>query len=250
MRVGIGIEMLNLSLKAFGHDGVFNPTLIWDENSAILVDTGLPGQIDVIKAEMARAGVPLKHLKAVILTHQDIDHIGNIEALVNELEVEVYAHALDQPFIEGTRPLMKTDPSQMPAEEWEALPEPMKQIYANPPKVSVTKVLKDGEELPVFGGLQVIHTPGHTPGHISLYHKNSKTLIAADSMFCMNGQLKGPIAHVTPDIELAVKSLRKYLDYEVENVICYHGGLATEKTNEQLTKLVNAGMEAVISMAN
>lgn len=248
MRIGTGIEMLNLSLKDFGHDGVFNPTLIWDENSAILVDTGLPGQIDVIKTEMARAGVPLKHLKAVVLTHQDIDHIGNIEALVNELEIEVFAHELDQPFIEGIKPLMKTDPSKMPEEEWEALPEPMKEIYSNPPKAIITRALTDGEELPVCGGIQVIHTPGHTPGHISLYHKNSKTLIAGDSMFCMEGSLKGPIAHVTPNNELAVKSLRKYLDYDIENVICYHGGLATEKTNEQLTKLVNSGMEAVISM--
>lgn len=92
----------------------------------------------------------------------------------------------------------------------------------------------------------VIHTPGHTPGHISLYHKLSKTLIAADSLFCLNGKLRGPIAHVTPEIEQAVRSLEKYLDYDVENAVCCHVGLASDDVNQQLKQLVEEGMQTVV----
>ncbi|MEH7443813.1 MBL fold metallo-hydrolase [Bacillus sp. JJ1122] len=246
MRIAEGVEMLNLSLKAFGDDGVFNPTLLWDGQSAILIDTGLPGQIGEIKKELARVGVPFERLTAIILTHQDIDHIGNIDLILNELKIDVYAHQLDIHYIEGEKPLLKTDPSKMSVEEWEALSYPMKQISLNPPKAMITKALKDGDELPFCGGIQVIHTPGHTPGHISLYHKVSKTLIAADSMFCFNGKLRGPIAHVTPEIEQAVHSLEKYLAYDVENAVCYHGGLASIDVNDQLKQLIEEGMQAVV----
>ena len=148
--------------------------------------------------------------------------------------------------IEGEKPLLKTDPSKISAQEWESLPEPMKHLYLNPPKATITKALRDGDELPFCGGIQVIHTPGHTPGHISLYHKGSKTLIAADSMFCFNGKLRGPIAHVTPDLEQAVRSLEKYLAYDVENAVCYHGGLASNDVNNQLKQLIDEGMQAVV----
>ncbi|WP_423406819.1 MBL fold metallo-hydrolase [Heyndrickxia sp. MSNUG] len=248
MRIAEGVEMLNLSLKAFGDDGVFNPTLLRDGQSAILIDTGLPGQIGEIKKELDRVGMPFESLTAIILTHQDIDHIGNIDLILNELKIDVYAHQLDIPYIEGEKPLLKTDPSKISAEEWEALPDPMKQIYLNPPKATITKALNDGDELPFCGGIQVIHTPGHTPGHISLYHKVSKTMIAADSMFCFNGKLRGPIAHVTPDIEQAVHSLEKYLAYDVENAVSYHGGLASIDVNDQLKHLIDEGMQAVVMM--
>jgi len=48
--------------------------------------------------------------------------------------------------------------------------------------VEVDMVLTDGEELAYCGGIIVIHTPGHTPGHICLYHKESKTLIVGDGL--------------------------------------------------------------------
>lgn len=243
-----GIEMLSLSLKAFGDDSVFNPTIIWDEVSAVLIDTGLPGQIDEIKKEMDRIGVPFDKLSAIIMTHQDIDHIGNIDKIQSELNIDVYSHEFDKPYIDGSLPLMKTDPSNMPEEEWEALPAPVKHLYATPPNAAEVIALKDRDILPFCGGIEVIHTPGHTPGHISLFHKKSGTLIAGDAMISINGMLRRPIAHVTPDIKEAVKSLARFLEYDVKQVICFHGGLASAEVNKQLNNLVDEGMEAVFKM--
>ncbi len=114
-------------------------------------------------------------LKAVILTHQDVDHIGCLPEILQECgnHIKVYAHELDKPYIQGEIPLLKDS------------------HLGIPPKGKVDDTLIDGQELPFCGRIPVIHTPGHTPGHNSLYLRQSKTLIAGDSMYSVNGILVG-----------------------------------------------------------
>ena len=90
--------------------------------------------------------------------------------------IEVCPHDIDRPYIEGKLPLSKANINSM---YWqlEGLSEDKRQeIVAqvnSSPRAKVDKILFDGEELPFCGGIQVIFTPGHTQGHISLYLKNS-----------------------------------------------------------------------------
>lgn len=95
----------------------------------------------------------------------------------------------------------------------------------------------DGQELPCCGGILIIHTPGHAPGHISLYLKKSKTLVAGNSMYSVNGTLEGIHVPTTLDIKAARQSLKKYLDLDIESVVCYYGGLSKVNINEQIQKL-------------
>lgn len=236
MKISEGAAMLELNVQSFG----LNPTLIWDDETALLVDTCMPGQLEQIREAMLKAGVPFDRLKAVILTHQDIDHIGSLPEIVQESghRIEVYAHELDKPYIEGTLPLIKADRTRMSSEAWELLPETVKFLYSNPPKAKVDKTLADGQELPYCGGIRVIFTPGHTPGHISLYLKQSKTLVAGDAMICVNGNLSGPVQRNTLDMDVAHHSLEKFLDLDIEKAICYHGGLSHVDVNDQLKNLV------------
>ena len=70
---------------------------------AVLIDTGFPGQFEDIQVEMERVGVSFDKLKVVILTHQDIDHIGSLPELLEGVsDIKVYAHELDKPYIEGS----------------------------------------------------------------------------------------------------------------------------------------------------
>ncbi|UUZ89966.1 MBL fold metallo-hydrolase [Paenibacillus sp. P25] len=205
--------------------------MIWDEETAVLIDAGMPGMAGQIREAMSRAGVPFDRLKAVILTHQDIDHIGSLPEILEEAgeRIEVYAHELDQPYIEGDLPLIKTDLSRI-GKGLEALPEKVKNsiiaLCENPPKAKVNHVLEHGQVLPFCGGVQVLFTPGHTPGHISLYLQRSKTLIAGDAIEAVNGSLKAPHPHNTPDMETALRSLEQLRELEVDLVICYHGECA------------------------
>jgi glyoxylase-like metal-dependent hydrolase (beta-lactamase superfamily II) len=107
----------------------------------------------------------------------------------------------------------------------------------NPPKGPVNGILEDGLELANCGGVIVIHTPGHTPGHVSLYHKQSKTLIAADALVVSDGQLLGSIPEYSVNYELAMQSLKKFSEYDIEAVICYHGGLYTDNVNQRIAEL-------------
>ncbi|USG65615.1 MBL fold metallo-hydrolase [Brevibacillus ruminantium] len=243
MKGSTGVKMLELQEEGLGGRTFLHPALIWDAEGAVLVDTGMPGSWERIRAEILAAGVSLDQLKAVILTHQDFDHIGSLPDILQELggRIQVYAHALDQPYIEGELPLIKTTPSKM-APMLAALPEAERQkvldLFGNPPKAKVDQTLADGDVFPCFGGIQVIHTPGHTPGHISLYVKGNKTLIAGDAMVCAEGILHGPVARATLDMDEALCSVKKFLDFEIESAICYHGGRCDQNVREQIEQLV------------
>lgn len=98
-------------------------------------------------------------------------------------------------------------------------------VFNNPPISKVDVTFEDEETLPFCGGITVIHTPGHTPGHICLYLKANKLLIAGDALTVKDGVLSGPVPEFAQDIEMAYMSLKKLLKYDIEGIICYHGGL-------------------------
>ena len=99
MEIAKGVEMLQLEFQEF----VIHPILLWDDEMAVLIDTGFPGQIEDIQVEMEKVGVSFDKLKVVILTHQDIDRIGSLPELLRRCRsnIKVYAHELDKPYIEG-----------------------------------------------------------------------------------------------------------------------------------------------------
>ncbi|MCU5299173.1 MBL fold metallo-hydrolase [Bacillus paranthracis] len=217
MEIAKGVEMLQLKFQEF----IIHPILLWNDEMAVLIDTGFPGQFEDIQVEMERVGVSVDKLKVVILTHQDIDHIGSLpDVLENGVsDIKVYAHELDKPYIEGDLPLLKDVHVE------------------NPPKGKVSDTVIDGQELPYCGGIRILHTPGHTPGHISLYLKRSKILVAGDSMYSVNGKLGGVHAPTTLNIMEARQSLKKYLNLDIESVVCYHGGLSKGNIKIQLQNL-------------
>ncbi len=202
---------------------MIHPTLLWDQDMAVLIDAGFPGQMEELQEAMAQVGVSLDQLRAVILTHQDVDHIGCLPDLIDTCaqEIRIYAHALEQPYIQGELPLLKDAHLE------------------NPPKGRVDKTLSDGEELPFCGGIQIIHTPGHTPGHISLYLTQSKTLIAGDSLYSVEGNIVGIHEPSVLDLAKAQESLKKYLDLEIETVVCYHGGISRGAVLDQLHQVLS-----------
>ncbi|MOA30909.1 putative metallo-hydrolase YflN [compost metagenome] len=128
---------------------------------------------------------------------------------------------------------MSTLPSEVPS-EWRTA---FRRTLEHPPSAAVDTIIEDGMELPFCGGIIVIGTPGHTPGHISLYHKASKTLIAADALIVEAGRLLGPTPHFCVDPQLALQSLQTFTEYDIDHVICYHGGLYTGNVNARISDL-------------
>ena len=242
MKIADGIEMLELEMNMMGRESTIYPTLIWDEDTVILVDAGLSVSLSGIKNAMQDAGVPFEKLNKIIITHQDIDHIGGIKNILSELpDVEVLAHEDEKPYIQGGEKFVRLNSSFMdrinnfPEEAQEKILD----MFKNAP-VEVDKTLKDGQELHDCGGIIIIHTPGHTPGHICLYHKASKTMIVGDAMNVIDGQLAGPNKQLMneEEAEKAVNSLKKFEKYDIENIITYHGGLFNDNPNQRIKELL------------
>ncbi len=239
MRLFPGAEVLELPMQGFGGTSVVHPVLLTGEEGTTLVDTGFPGQGPALEAALGAHGLAITDLDRVILTHQDVDHIGNLPAVAAG-RATVLAHRLEAPYIEGRERLLKFNPErmqQMVARLPEAARAQFQKLMSDPPKAKVDVLLEDGEELPLYGGLQVIHTPGHTPGHISLYFPRHRVLISGDAMRVVRGQLEGPGPEVTQDMPLAMASLRKVPE-DVEYVLCYHGGLFGPAAGRRLQEIL------------
>lgn len=232
MKIAEGLDILELG----NEERRMNATLIWDDKNVILIDTGLPGQIENIREEVEKAGVSFDRINKIIITHHDLDHIGSLSSIVknSKSEIEVLAHSGERPYIEGDKIGIKITPERL-----SSMPDSMKETIKQL-KTKVNRIVKDEENLPYCGGIEVIYTPGHTPGHICLYLRKYKALVTGDAMNVVNNELIGPNPEYTFDMEQAMESLKKLTKYDIETVICYHGGVFTKSSNERIAKLANS----------
>lgn len=236
--------MLEISANVLGRESVICPTLIWDGHSAVLIDTGYPGQLPQIREAVENEGVPFSSLGTIILTHQDIDHVGSAADIVSELKGEctVLAHEKEAAYIEGKETPVKLVQLE---DRLESLTDKMKFVYEKMKEgfrlsaVHVDRTLADGEELPFCGGIEVIHTPGHTPGHICLYLKHQKVLISGDMLRGTGGMLLNVDPSTNLDTSLSMKSLKKLLEYDIDKVVCYHGGLFQGDISNRIEELIS-----------
>ena len=233
MRVADGVYVLPIPRGSREAEGFLNLTMILDdENGNALVDTGLPGQEETIASALADAGIGVRDLGRIIFTHQDLDHIGSGAALVRQSGARVLAHAVEAPYIEGELKPLKPTPEML-----EQRPQ-MREMLQRLEPVGVDELLEDGERLDLAGGTQVIFTPGHTPGHMSLYLERSRVLVAGDALTAEEGHLNGPNPPVTLDTDEAARSVRRLAELDVETIVCYHGGVVSEDANGQLRRVV------------
>ncbi len=238
MKIAEGVEMLELVAERPGGNGnmLIHPTLIWDQENAILVDAGFPGQLPKIRDAMEQAGVPFNRLTQIIITHHDLDHIGGLATIQRELPVETLSSAVEKDYINGTKTPLKMAQVNSLSEEARANFVRMSQAFRDNP-AKVDRTLKDGEKLPCCGGITVIYTPGHTLGHISLYLHASKTLVSGDELRVENGVLELSPARINYDTQECIQSLKKIMQYDIDQVICYHGGLFNDHPNQRIAEL-------------
>jgi len=228
MRLGECAEALELTMSFMAVKSTIHPVVLWEGREGVtLVDAGFPGQLPGIESGLAGLGLKLKDVRRIFLTHQDLDHIGSAEAVQAATGAEVYAHAADKPYIEGEKRLVKMDPARL-EDRLKAMPEKLRHqarlMMSAPPTVKVVRVLQGGEVLPFHGGVEVIATPGHTPGHVSYFVKSLGLLVSGDALRVESGELAGPSPVATPDMPAAIASLKSLLPYPIRAVLCYHGG--------------------------
>src|SRR5215211_7929984 len=233
MRVANGVYVLPIPRSPQEPESFLNLTLIVDEeNGNTLVDAGLPDQVEAISAALVEAGIGVRDLRRIIFTHQDLDHVGSGAALVRQSGATVLAHPADAPHIDGSLRPLKPSPEML-----ERRPQMREDLERLEP-VGVDERVDDGERLDIAGGTRVIFTPGHTPGHLSLYLERPKGLVAGDALTAEGGRLNGPNPPLTLDVDEAARSVRRLADLDVETIVCYHGGVVGEDANGQLRRVL------------
>lgn len=235
MKIYEGLNVLELGSK----ESRINPTLISDEDNAVLIDTGFPGQLQNISEEINKAGLSIERINKIIITHHDLDHIGSLASIIKNSKnpIEVLSHVGEKPYIQGEKMPIKMTPERFNSMSEDDRKARIKMF--NTIKVNVNETIKDGEEFSYCGGIKALYTPGHTPGHTCFYLKKYKVLVAGDAMNVVNGKLVGPNPGFTFDMKQAMESLKKFLDYDIQVVICYHGGVFINNPNERIAEIAD-----------
>jgi glyoxylase-like metal-dependent hydrolase (beta-lactamase superfamily II) len=143
----------------------------------------------------------------------------------------VLAHATEVPFIDGTELPRFARPELL------ALRPELGVVAKGFRPTAVGELLEDGGRLDLAGGVRVVFTPGHTPGHISLYLERTRTLIAGDALVAEEGRLQGPNPQATPDMAQAAQSVRRLAELDVAAIVCYHGGVIADDASGQLRRV-------------
>jgi len=221
--------------------GVYSVVLINNDGELILVDAGLPGLTGCLKGEIADCGFDISKVDKIIITHQDLDHIGSandIKAL--NPNVEIISHEAEREYIDWTTvPIKltqrKADYNKMSDDEKSDFDD----FYCRwqSAKVNVDTVVSGNITVGAGDNLLLVHIPGHTPGHICVYVKSEKTLITGDALRAENGTLIGPSPIYTYDMDEAYESLKKLHGLDIERIVCYHGGVVEENAAKQLKEL-------------
>ncbi|WP_235715996.1 MBL fold metallo-hydrolase [Acetivibrio cellulolyticus] len=246
MKIAEGLEILEIPAVLMNGPGVIHPSLIWDNDEVVLIDAGLTHQTHQFREAIEKAGVQFERLSKIIITHADADHVGGLAGILKEStqKITVFAHEKEKPYIEAeVLPLRLEQMDAQAAALQGELGQQMKKLCdalrANYKmlKANVDVTVDDGQVLPYCGGITVIYTPGHTFGHICIYHHKSKTLIAGDAFNVENGELVYAPAFTLFDKDKYNESIKKLTKYDIETVICYHGGVYRDNPNERIAVL-------------
>ena len=159
---------------------VANPYIIVDADGLTIIDTGLPRNGKTILAYVASLGKSARDVKRIILTHSDFDHVGSLAALHKLTGARTYASQIEADAIAAGKP---SRIPKMPAGSFiRRLRFLLMRLSFKATPFQVDEILTDGQVLPVLGGLRVVETPGHTPGHVSLFAPQVGILFCGDSM--------------------------------------------------------------------
>jgi glyoxylase-like metal-dependent hydrolase (beta-lactamase superfamily II) len=171
-------------------------------NEAAVVDTGVGGSAEAIGQVLDQAGPGWGGVRHVVLTHKHPDHAGSISDVLDEAT-------------SATGYIGQADLTEVDAD---------------------LRALADGDE--VFG-LQIVGTPGHTVGHISIFDQDTGVLVAGDSL-TNEGQLAGSNPEFTEDEAAAAASVRKMADLAPTTILVGHGNPVTDGAADALQQLASS----------
>ncbi|EPY2285721.1 MBL fold metallo-hydrolase [Clostridium sporogenes] len=238
------LTVLEVRFDFNGDRNVIFPVILSDERENILIDCGYPNFLPLIKTTAKANGIDISKLTKIIITHHDFDHMGALAEFKREYpHIKILASIDDEKYISGKEKSLRLQQAEsiydkLPDEEKKSAKE-FQDFIGTIKNVPVDGCLRDKDSFPFCGGVEIIATPGHMPGHISIYIKDSKTLIAGDALVIEDDKLTIANPQYTLDIISAKNSIKKLLNYEIDKIVCYHGGVYTKDIKKSLENIIS-----------
>jgi glyoxylase-like metal-dependent hydrolase (beta-lactamase superfamily II) len=199
------------------------------EDRITLVDTGLRESAQVVLDFIGNLGRSPSDIECVILTHNHIDHMGGLAKIMENSKAKVAVHRLDI----GER----EHPPALDSRFREAVERLKNSFFSVMPK-DVDYVLEGGETFGCLGGLEVIHTPGHTAGSISLYAPKHKLIMTGDMIRKHRKTLMMPPRMVSYNLDVNLESIKKIAEYDISTICFGHGLPLTDDVKTKITALI------------
>lgn len=217
-----------------------NLYLVEDSGEAALIDAHVGGEAEKV-LEAIEEVIPLEQLRTVVLTHGHHDHIGACPLIEEKTPVEFAAHVADAWWIEEPWALFQFF-SQYENTTEDAYHDFLDQVGGR--GVTVSRLLRDGDTIEVGSvKLRVVHTPGHSPGSISLYDDQTKALATGDVL--MPVEWSPNFIGVVADAGSHMRSLRRLSKMDVEVLLPGHGPICR---GAEVEGLINHHVERFRSM--
>ena len=204
-----------------------NSYLLESGTGLTLVDAGPEARADALIEEMQQAGFHLDHLARIVITHAHADHAGGVAALLRRKRVKVYAHPDDIPALEGKAPMYYGRGPWGWLRRKAARTEPLPVVVPASPRDPI-------RGLPHW---QVLHTPGHTAGSLSLFNPVHGLLLCGDAIGARNGKLT-LADQLVCDRAAAAKSLELLASLDVEVLACGHGHVLRPRAWQKIEALL------------
>ncbi|MDY0074879.1 MAG: MBL fold metallo-hydrolase [Acholeplasmataceae bacterium] len=222
--------LLELSFEYNKQQHKIHPTLLVDDREVMLVDCGYQGFLPKIETEMLKHSIDPKRLTKVFITHHDDDHMGGLfELKMKYPEIQVISGQMESGYISGKMKSLRLIQAEELLKTMDEKMRPFGEAFCQRQRelkhVLVDQTVQEGDLLDICGGTLVMETPGHMPGHLSLYLKEMDIVITGDAAVVENNELHVANPFFTLDMETAKKSLKRLVDIHAKTYYCFHGGI-------------------------
>ena len=190
-----------------------------DDGQVTLVDCGVKGSPAKISAALDHLGIAPEQVTRIVLTHAHSDHAGGAAEMVRRTGADAVAIHADDAEAARMGIIAPPDPSLRLGRLLRRVQRSGKPAFE---PVPVAEELADGQVLPVAGGLRVVHTPGHSPGHVSLLHEPSGVLVVGDALFNWRG-IGWSVPFFCSDFRLSQQTAQRFTELTFSVAAFMHG---------------------------